>query len=148
MSNDEQKLKAAIDKGINAKRTENLAAGGKFRLNEIPIRKFYDQAQYIEKTLLPAIERKSGKTSADYQFFDSVYKSLLYAVMIIDRDRTLIMKVQHANQINAFLQARADLAERELMKYTTMEDLFVTDALDHIAKGVVQRVNDLLINKG
>ena len=57
------------------------------------------------------------------------------------------MKIQHANQLNAFLQQRADLAERELMKYTTMEDLFVTDALDHIAKGVVQRVNDLLTNK-
>ena len=132
---------------IDQAKTENLSAGGKFRLEEIPIRKFYDQAQYIEKTLLPAIERKSGNTSADYKFFESVYKSLLYAVMIVDRDRSLVMKVQHANQINAFLQARADLAERELMKYTTMEELFVTDAMDHIAKGVVQRVNDLLINK-
>jgi hypothetical protein len=136
-----------MDKKIDAEKTKNLAAGGKFRLEEIPIRKFYDQAQYIEKTLLPAIERKSGKSSADYQFFQSVYMSLLYATMIVDRDRSLVMKVQHANQINAFLQQRADLAERELMKYTTMEDLFVTDALDHIARGVVQRVNDLLTNK-
>jgi hypothetical protein len=132
---------------VDQAKTENLAAGGKFRLEEIPIRKFYDQAQYIEKTLLPAIERKSGKQSADYQFFHSVYMSLLYATVIVDRDRSLVMKVQHANQINAFLQQRADLAEKELMKYTTMEDLFVTDALDHIARGVVQRVNDLLTNK-
>ena len=68
---------------VDHAKTENLATGGKFRLEEIPIRKFYDQAQYIERTLLPAIERKSGKNSADYQFFNSVYMSLLYATMIV-----------------------------------------------------------------
>ena len=58
------------------------------------------------------------------------------------------MKIQHANQINSFLQERADLAERELQKYTTMEDLYATGAMDHITAGVVQRVYDLLTNKG
>ena len=116
-------------------------------MDEIPLRKFYDQAQYIEKTLLPAIERKSGKTSVDYQFFSDVYRSLLYAVMIVDRDRSLVMKLQHARQMNAFLQARADLAESELLKYTTLEDIWLTDAQEKISVGVRQRVENLLTNK-
>ena len=95
---------------IDKAKTETLAAGGKFRLEDIPLRKFYEQAQYIEKTLLPAIEKKSGNKSADYQFFSEVYKSLLYAVMIVDRDRNIIMKWQHASQLNSFLQQRVDLA--------------------------------------
>ena len=132
---------------IDKAKTETLAAGGKFRLEDIPLRKFYEQAQYIEKTLLPAIEKKSGNKSADYQFFSEVYKSLLYAVMIVDRDRNIIMKWQHASQLNSFLQQRVDLAERELLKYTTLEDLYITNALDHIAAGVSQRVDDLLTNK-
>ena len=136
------------DQKINVEKTKNLASGGKFRLEQIPVRKFYDQAQYIEKSILPKVAETRGKDSADYQFFNDVYRSLLYAVMIVDRDRTLVLKMQQINQINQFLQERADLAERELLKYTTMEDLYATGAMDHIAAGVVQRVNDLLTNKG
>jgi hypothetical protein len=136
-----------IEKKIDVEKTKNLAAGGKFQLSEIPVRKFYDQSQYIDNVLLPAIERRDGKESVNYKFFSDVYRSLLYAVMIMDRDRTLVLKLQQINQINQFLQERADLAERELLKYTTMEDLYATGAMDHIAAGVVQRVNDLLTNK-
>jgi hypothetical protein len=132
---------------VDQEKAKNLAAGGKFRLEDIPLRKFYDQAQHIEKILLPAIEKKTGKNSADYNFFSDLYRSLLYAVMIVDRDRSLIMKLQHVNQVNAFLQARADLAERELMKYTSLEDLYLRDAGEKIADGVARRVNDLLTNK-
>ena len=132
---------------IDQAKTENLAAGGKFRLEEIPLRKFYDQAQYIEKTLLPAIERKSGAASVDYQFFKEVYNSLLYAVMIADRERSLVMRLQHEKQLCQFYQARADLAERELLKYTTLEEIWITGAQDRIAAGIRQRVEDLLINK-
>lgn len=136
-----------IEKKIDAEKTKNLADGGKFRLEDIPVRKFYDQSQYIDNVLLPAIERRDGKESTNYKFFTDVYRSLLYAVMIMDRDRTLVLKMQQINQINQFLQERTDLAERELSKYTTMEDLYATGAMDHIAAGVVQRVNDLLTSK-
>lgn len=135
------------EKKIDQVKTENLAAGGKFRLDEIPLRKFYDQAQYIEKTLLPAIGRKSGAASADYQFFQDVYKSLLYAVMIADRERSLVMRLQHEKQLSQFYQVRADLAERELLKYTTLEEIWITGAKDRIAAGIRQRVEDLLTNK-
>ena len=140
MEKDEQKK-------IDAEKTENLAAGKKFRLDEIPLRKFFDQAQYIDKTILPAIKKSRGEKSADYQFFKEVYRSLLYAVMINDRDRMLVMKLQHEKQFNAFLQARADLAEKELQKYCTMEDIWISDAMDKISAGIRQRVEDLLTNK-
>jgi hypothetical protein len=132
---------------IDAVKIGNLAAGGKFRLDEIPLRKFYDQAQYIEKILLPKIAESRGESHDDYKFFCDVYRSLLYAVMIVERGNNLILKMQHVNQFNALLQARADLAERELMKYTTMEDLLMTDGLDRIAYETKRRVENLLTNK-
>lgn len=132
---------------VDEEKTKNLAAGGKFRLDEIPLRKFFEQAQYIEKTLLPAIEKKSGKKSADYQFFTEVYKSMLYAVVIMDREQTVVKQWQQNVQLAQIHKDRADMAERELLKYTTMEDLIMTGAMDSIARGVVQRVNDLLTNK-
>ena len=136
------------EKKIDKVKTENLATGGKFRFEEIPLRKFYDQAQYLEKTILPKIATRSGKSSADYQFFTELYRSILYAVMIVDRDRSLVMKLQHEKQLNAFLKTRADLAESELLKYTTIEDIWLSDAQGKIADGIRQRVEDLLNNKG
>lgn len=129
---------------IDAEKTKNLAAGGKFRLEDIPIKKFYDQAQYLDNSLLPAIEKKNGRDSEDYKYFAEVYKSLLYAVCIVERNNSLILKIQHTNQFNALLQTRVDIAERELLKYSTMEDLILTGAMDHIAAGVTARVKDLL----
>jgi hypothetical protein len=132
---------------IDELKARNLSEGGKFRLDEVPLRKFYDQAQYIEKTLLPAIEKKSGKDSADYTFFKEIYKSILYAALVVDRENRFLLKMQHVNQMNALLQGRADIAERELLKYTTMEDLLMSDGLDRIAQDVRLRIENLLTNK-
>ncbi len=132
---------------VDELKAKNLSEGGKFRLDEIPIRKFYDQAQYIEKTLLPAIEKKSGKHSADYTFFTDIYKSVLYAALIVDRENRVMIKMQQLQQMNMLLQARLDVAERELLKYTTMEDLIMSDGLDKIQADVRRRIENLLTNK-
>ena len=132
---------------IDQVKTGNLAAGGQFRMEDIPLRKFYDQAQYIEKTLLPAIEKKSGNTSADYKFFCDVYRSLLYGVLIVERGNTLLLRMQQCNQLGKIYRDRNEFLERELAKYTTMEDLLLTDGMDKIAADVKRRVEDLLTNK-
>jgi hypothetical protein len=136
-----------VEKKIDKLRTESLAAGGKFDIESIPVRKFYDQAQYLEKTILPAVAKRSGEGSADYEFFAGIYKSLLYAVMIVDRGDLVIRQLQQIRQINRYNQERADLAEKELLKYSTIEDLLLTDGLDKIAAGVKQRVENLLTKK-
>jgi hypothetical protein len=135
------------EKKIDQVKTENLAAGGKFRMEDIPLRKFFDQAQYIEKTLLPAIEKKSGR-GTDFIFFTEVYKSLLYAVLLADRDRTLVIKLQQEKQFKEYYKCHAEILETELLKYTTLEDLFIGDGHAKIADGIRRRVEDLLTNKG
>ena len=114
----------------------------KFQVDDIPLKKFYEQAEYIEHVMLPKVETARGKNSADYKFFVEVYRSLVYAVMIVDRGDRLIRQCQHLRQFNTFLQERADLAERELSKYTAMEDLLLTDGMDKIAAAVKQRIED------
>jgi len=140
-------MDAKTEKKIDQVRTQNLAAGGKFRLDEVPIRKYYDQAQYIEKTLLPRIKETRGETSADYTFFCEVFRSLLYGALVTDRFNGVMLRLQQQKQVNQILQARADLAETELMKYTTMENLLLTDGLDKIAADTVRRIENLLTNK-
>jgi hypothetical protein len=136
-----------LDKKIDKIKTESLADGGRFAFGDIPVRKFYDQAQYIEKTLLPAIERKSGDKSADFQFFSDTYKCLLYGAIMIDRNDMLMRKVQQLKQQLDILQARVDLAERELFKYITLEDLVLTESTDKIAKSVIAKIENSLKEK-
>jgi hypothetical protein len=132
---------------IDVEKTKNLAAGNGFRLEDIPIKKFFDQAQYLEKTLLPAIEKKSGKTSADYKFFTEVYKSMLYAVMILERCNAAVLQLQQVKQLSKIYQAQAQQYERELEKYTTIETVMFSGGLDHIINGVAERAKDLLTKK-
>jgi hypothetical protein len=132
---------------IDKLKTENLAAGGRFAIEDIPVKKFYDQAQYLENELIPKVIKVRGVDHPDVKFFKEVYRSLLFAVMVADRERNLIMKLQQINQIRGIQATRLDFCERELLKYTTMEDLYFTEGLDKIAAGVAQRAQDLLNKK-
>jgi hypothetical protein len=136
-----------IESKIDKLKTENLVTGGSFTIENIPIKKFFDQAQYIDNELLPKIIKTRGIEHPDYIFFREVYKSLLYAVMVADRERNLVMRLQQINQIRSIQATRLDFCEKELLKYTTMEDLYFTDGLDKIAAGVAQRAADLLNKK-
>jgi hypothetical protein len=137
-----------MDKKTEAKidelKTKNLADGGKFNLDRIPVKKFFDQAQYIERVLLPKIKQSRGELSGDYNFFCDVYRSLLYAVMIVDRGDQVNRKLARTSQLLAFYRQASEDSERELLKYTTIEDLFLTDGMDKIAADIKRRVEELL----
>jgi hypothetical protein len=132
---------------IDEKKTQNLAAGDKFRLHEIPARRFMDQAQYVENKILPLIEKREGKESVQYKYFQEIFDSLLYSIMVKDREGNLLNKLQQLQQINIILTERLAFCEKELLKYATMEDLYLTEAHIHIANGVKQRAEDLLTKK-
>lgn len=136
-----------LEKKITDIKTESLASGGGFKFGDVPIREFYDKAQYIEKTLLPAVERKSGKKSVDYQFFEQTFKALLYGAIMIDRNDMLIRKVQQLKQQIDILQARVDISERELLKYTTLEDLMLTESNDRLAASIARKIENSLKEK-
>lgn len=124
----------------NKKADERLAQG----IKDIPVRKFMEQYQYLEKDLLPRLEKKGGKTSADYKFFEGVAKSLMWSIIVCDRYDFLYGKFLNSKLDNVVLRDRVLLVERELEKYQALEDLFFTEGLDRIADGVKNRTADLL----
>lgn len=136
-----------IEKKITDIKTKNLSDGAGFKFGDVPIRKFYDQAQYIEKTLLPAVERKSGDKSTDYQFFAETFKCLLYGAIVIDRNDMLMRKIQHLMQQIDILQARVDISERELLKYTTLEDIMLTESSDKLSANIARKIENSIKEK-
>ena len=121
-------------------RDKKMAAG----LDGIPVKKMMDQTLYIDKELLPGIEEKRGKDHPDYEFFAGVRDSLLYAIILADRYETLETRNIHLRVWKQLQQENLDLLERELSKFQTLEELYLTDSMDRYAQGVKERVKDLL----
>lgn len=128
-----------------ARKEKARRAGG---LSDIPVHQMIDQATYIRDELLPAVERKKGgKESPDYVFFSGVYRSLLYAVVMSDRLDYYLRELGMAKLTGQIVKEQLLYHQRELEKYITLEDLYLSDALDRYAQGVKNRAEDLLRRK-
>jgi hypothetical protein len=126
----------AIGKGERDKKATN-------GVRDVPVRKMMDAIQYIDKNLLPAVKKKSGDKSADYEFFTEVRDMLIWAILICDRYDALEGRWVRKRIEAALYKEWNELYEKELMKYTTLEDLFLTDALNVYAKGIKNRVDEI-----
>lgn len=112
----------------------------------MPVKQMYDQALYIDKDLLPRIEQQKGKEHADYKFFKNVYRSLLWAIVVEDRHEWMLRKLQQSEQLKKIFEEKCLQAERELQRYTTLEDLYLSDSLDRMATIVKNNVDQLIKN--
>ena len=120
---------------------EDIAAGKKDRklltgMRDMPVKKMIDAANYIDKELLPAVKKKSGDKSADYEFFRNVFDYLMYAIIIIDRYEALEMRWVSKRVENEVLRDHLAIMTRELEKYNALEDLYFTDALNLYAERI------------
>jgi len=125
-------LRQSLEDVAKSVRDKKIGRG----VNDIPVKKIIDAVDYIEKNLLPAVKKKGGEASADYEFFSSLIKYLLYAIVVTDRYDYLV-----EGQIQ---REHMELMERELRKYNALEDLYLTDALDLYAQRIKDAAQDRL----
>jgi hypothetical protein len=113
-------------------------------MDDIPVKRMIDQVNYIDKELLPAIKKKSGAASADYEFFSGVIKSLLHAIVTVDRWESL--ERRYVNQLIQLNLCKEHLVilEVELRKYQAMEDLYLRPGFNIYHDRVVKRAEALL----
>lgn len=114
------------------------------RIENLPISQIMDQAQHIENVLLPRIEKKDGPNNEYYLFFAAVFKSLLYAVTIVDRLEYADYRYIQCKIQLEFYREQTERLERELMKYSTLEDLYLSDGLAVMAEGIKKRAIEKL----
>ena len=131
---DKHRLWALANPEEAKQESEKLAKG----LRDIPVKQMFDQLQYIEKELLPAVKRKNRE--ADVQFFEGVCRSLAYAIILCDRYEHLHLKFLNSRVDIALLRDHLSVSERELERYTTMEDLILSDSMNKYAEAIAERV--------
>jgi hypothetical protein len=142
-----QEIKAAL---LGEASLRDLTEGGSGKIlkgvRDMPVKKMIDAANYIDKELLPAVKKKSGDKSADYEFFSNVFKYLLYGITLVDRYEQLESRWVSQKVEMIVLRDHLELMTRELGKYNALEDLYMTDALDIYAKRVKDAA-DARLNK-
>src|ERR1700678_685711 len=136
--------KHQLDEIANPDRTKKIDDRLAQGIRDVPVRKFVEQVQFLETSLLPRLEKKGGKTSPDYIFFAAVVKSLMWAIVLCDRYDFLNGKYIDQKIDLTLLRDRILVYESELTKYQALEDIFLTDSLDRYAQGVKNRVGDAL----
>jgi hypothetical protein len=131
-------LRAATDER-QGETNHKIAKG----IEQIPIRQIYEQALYIEVSLLPKIQEKSGAESADYKRFAEMFRCLNWAIAVIDRYEFMQREVTRTKQLLEFFREHCETLEKELMKYTTVEDLLLSDGFDRYADAIKVRSENL-----
>jgi hypothetical protein len=136
---------------LAADRLKDISAGDREKMvrgmKDVPAAKMIDAVNFIDKNLLPAVKKKSGDKSADYEFFTNVIDYLLWAIVVVDRYDTLEARWVRQRMQIALLQEQNDLLEKELLKYTTLEDLYFTSSLDAYAQRIKEAAADRLTKK-
>jgi hypothetical protein len=141
MSKDLDNLRASLQlkTDLNAARNK-LCDAAMETLKRMPMHRIASSVQYLEKNLMPAVERKGGKASPDLAVFKECADLLKWAVLLYDRLESQTRINAHLQLDLTILRERLLLAEAELTKYQTVEDLLLTDSYKHIEKGVRARI--------
>jgi hypothetical protein len=130
---------------------EEVAKGNRSGLEDglrnAPVKQMIDAANYIENNLLPAVKKKNGEKSADYIFFKEVVDYLAWAILLSDRYGQMEMRWIRQKLEIQLLKEHLELLERELQRYTTLEDVLLSSTLDVYAARVKAAVADRLKNK-
>jgi hypothetical protein len=131
--------KDSLDSLAKGERDKRVADG----MKDVPVRKMVDAIQYIDKNLLPAVKKKSSDKSADFIFFTELRDMLIWAILITDRYDMLEGRFVRKKIEAALYKEWMELYEKEITKYCTLEDLFLTDALRIYGQGIKNRVDDI-----
>jgi hypothetical protein len=110
-------------------------------MDKMPGGKIRSQIQYLEKNILPTVSAKRGGEKApDYIFFQGLINSLKWAVILYDRLERQLKEDALLRLERTLLLDRLQLCEKELAKYMLLEDLYLSEMLDNIDRGVRERL--------
>jgi choline kinase len=112
------------------------------RIQGLPVRRILDLVQYLQSQVVAALDKNPGR-KAERDMFVEICDLLLWSVAADERAQYAERKIGLAQVERQLLLDRLELAERELSRYQTCEELLTTDFLNHYVEGAARRINEL-----
>jgi hypothetical protein len=113
------------------------------RIQGLPTARILSISQYLQEQIIPAVKKRSGDQSKELELFTEIVDLLSWSILSDERADYFSRQLGMAKLEREVLLDRLRLAEAELLKYQTLEDLYTTDFLDHYAEGVRKRMADI-----
>jgi hypothetical protein len=138
-------LKADIDAVVTGE--GRVWADIKKVMDKLPAQQMVNAIQYLERQILPSVKKRSGESSPDYKFFSELIELLEWSALIYDRCKRLQTMYANLQLENTLLRERVVVYEKALNEYTTVEDLWLMDSMQHVEKGILARLESKLGTK-
>lgn len=112
------------------------------RIEGLPVRRMLDIVQYLQSQVIAVLEKNTAR-KAEKEMFIEICDLLLWSVAADERAQFAERKLGLARLERQLLLDRLELAEQELLKYQTAEELLTTDFLRTYVEGAARRINTL-----
>lgn len=113
-------------------------------IKEMPIAKIYQQMQYLQTHVLPQALQKLGADSESYKFYQGLLHSLAWAIYVQEELNFLKLKYSRERVVGKIFKDMYEAMEKELQRYTTLEQLYAQMATDSIKDGMVNNALDIV----
>ncbi len=138
-----EQIRNEVREKVMAENLANQSSGERKKLVDalaiVPQKKMLDDAQYLLNDLLPRIKSNKGETSHEHKFFRGLVDTIMWALFIQSRYENLLTKYQQVQFLSVMYRQKMDLAETELQKYMTTEDLIRADVLNDYRNTILSK---------
>lgn len=114
----------------------------------VPESKMYNLMIWLHEVLLPKIAQSRGVDSDEYKNHEAIRDAVIWSLHISGAYEKLLFKNTKDLQLLGYYIEKCAFLERELQKYTTVEQLITNETADVYRQSVISKAVDILNKKG
>jgi len=134
-------IEGTTARDISAAETRALA-----RLRGLPVSRIIQIIQYLQDQVIKTLDKVPARKQ-EREMFAEIVDLLHWCLASDDRARMAEQKLYLVQLERELLLDRLRLAEQDLARYQTCEELLTTDFLEHYLEGARRRLNDLTVRE-
>ena len=98
-------------------------------LKKVEVGAMIDQAQQLEKQIIPAIIEKHGENSSQFKFWKGVLDTIIWAMYLVEHSDSLNRQLIRTQHMLGYYQNYNRELQQELTYYNTLERFITEDQL-------------------
>jgi len=110
----------------------------------VPETKIWNLVQWMHEVILPKIAVARGEDSVEFGNYTAIRDALIMAMYISGAYERQLLQHGHLQLENQLLRERVVIAERELQRFTTVEELAIKDGIQVYQDSLIQRALNML----
>lgn len=119
---------------VTEKEKQNLVDG----LSKIPVKKIIDLSQYLTNIIIPQIFKNKGPDSLEHKNFKAISDAIIWALHVMSLQDSTLYQLSNEKLLADFYRQKCLFYERQLMQYTTADDLLMQETFNDLKKSMIK----------